>query len=121
NNSSSTSYYDGMIIKYDNTGNVEWAKSVGGSSNDQINSVTELNDGSIIAGGYYQSSTIETDGYTLTNNSSSTSSSDGMILRIANMVGAPEVQELTDENSRKVFNITTDVNEIDGIKGGNIS
>ena len=121
NNSSSTSSYDGMVIKYGKEGKVEWAKNIGGDNWDYIVSVTELNDGSIIAGGYYQSSIIETDGHTLTNNSSSTSNYDGMILKIANQVGAPEVQELTVENSRKVFNITTDVNEIDGVKGGIIS
>ena len=112
---------DGMVIKYSRDGEVEWAKSVGGADDDYIESVTGLNDGSIIAGGYFESSTIETDGHTLTNRSSSTSYSDGMILRIVNQVGAPEVQELTVENSRKVFNITTDVNEIEGIKGGSIS
>ena len=44
-----------------------------------------------------------------------------MILEVVNQVGVPEVQELVVENSRKEFNITTDVNEIDGIKGGSIS
>ena len=108
---------DGMIIKYGTDGKVEWAKSVGGSDDDQVNSVTELNDGSIIVGGYFESDTIETDGYTLTN----AGNTDAMILKIVNIVGVPEVQELTVENSRKVFNITTDVNEIDGIKGGSVS
>ena len=106
-----------MVIKYSTDGKVDWAKSIGGINDDFINSVTELNDGSIIAGGYFASSTIETDGYTLINNGNQ----DGMILRIANMVGVPEVQELTVENSRKIFNITTDVNEIDAVKGGSIS
>ena len=108
--------YDGMMIKYSSDGEVEWAKSVGGSNTDSIESVTELSDGSIIAGAYFSSSTIETDGHTLINGGNY----DGIILRIANQVGAPEVQELTVENTRKVFNITTDVNEIDGIKGGSI-
>ena len=127
-NSSSSNYYDAMLIKLDINKKVEFAKSVKGgiyNSNgvkvDNICSITEIDNGSMIVGGYFQGSTIETDGHTLTNNSSSTSYSDGMILKIANMVGAPEVQELTVENSRKIFNITTDVNEIDGVKGGIIS
>ena len=33
----------------------------------------------------------------------------------------PEVQELTVENARKTLKITTDVNEINGEKGGDIS
>ena len=109
-------YDDGMIIKYSSDGEIEWAKSVGGSSNDYIGDVTELSSGFIMAGGYFASSTIETDGYTLTNSGNY----DGMLLKIANLVGAPEVQELTVENTRKVFNITTGVNEIDGEKGGSI-
>ena len=44
-----------------------------------------------------------------------------MILEIVNQVGVPEVQELSISNSRKEFKITTDVEEIDGIKGGSIS
>ena len=109
--------YDGLIIKYSSEGKVEWAKNIGGSSSDYINSVAETNDGRVIAGGYFQSSTIEVDGHTLTNNGSS----DGMILEVVNQVGVPEVEELTVENNRKEFKITTDVNEIDGIKGGSIS
>ena len=112
---------DGLIIKYNDEGKVEWAKDIGGSNSDQIQSVAETIEGKTIAGGYFNSSTIEVDGHTLTNNSSSTSYSDGMILEIENKVGVPEVQELTVENSRKEFNITTDVNEIDGVKGGSIS
>ena len=109
--------YDEMVIKYDSDGEVEWAKSIGGSNYDYISAVTELNDASVIAGGYFFSSTIETDGHILTKNGSS----DGMLLKIVNMTGVPEVQELTVENERKEFKITTEVNEIDGVKGGSIS
>ena len=117
NNSSSTSYSDGLIIKYNSEGEVEWAKSIGGSNTDQINSVASTSDGRVIAGGYFSSSTIEVDGHTLENQGDS----DGMILEVVNQVGVPEVQELTVENSRKEFKITTDVKEIDGVKGGSIS
>ena len=113
--------YDGLTIKYNNSGEVEWAKSFGGSDYDYIYSVTETIDGKAIAGGCFESDVIEVDGHTLTNNSSSTSYSDGMILEVVNQVGVPEVQELTVENSRKEFKITTDVNEIGGVKGGEIT
>ena len=46
---------------------------------------------------------------------------DGIILKMSAYTGVPEIQELTVENSRKEFKITTDVKEIDGTKGGNIS
>ena len=38
---------DGMIIKYDSDGNAQWAKGIGGSRNDYINSVAETRDGDI--------------------------------------------------------------------------
>ena len=118
---SSNGGYDGMIIKYNANGIVEWAKNIGGSYDDYINSVIELDARDYMAIGYFQSNTIETNGHTIINNSSSTNYSDGMILKIANQVGVPEIQELTVENNRKEFKITTDVEEIDGVKGGNIS
>ena len=116
-NNGSSGNSDGMIIKYNSIGEVEWARSVGGSGYDEIKSVAETSDGRAIVGGYFQSSSIEIDGKTLTNKGSS----DGMIFEIVNQVGVPEIQELTVENSRKEFKITTDINEIDGIKGGEIS
>ena len=108
---------DVIIIKYSSSGDVEWVKSVGGNDRDEVTSVTEAKDGSIIVGGYFASKNIEVDGKTLTNNGNT----DGMILEIVNQVGVPEVQELTIENSRKEFKITTEVKEIDGVKGGTIS
>ena len=51
---------DGMIIKYNSSGECEWAKVIGGSSSgDQINSVAGTSDGGYIAGGYFDSSSIE--------------------------------------------------------------
>ena len=109
--------YDGMIIKYNAQGNVEWAKSVGGSKEDYIQSVTETNDGRIIAGGYFNSDSIQVDGKIINNRGNS----DGMILEVVNQIGVPEIQELTVENDIKSLKITTDVKIIDGEKGGQIS
>ena len=109
---------DGMVIKYGSSGEVEWAKGIGGTDHDYINSVAETKDGDYIAGGYFNSSSIDLDnGKTLINNSSY----DGMILKLTDQMGVPEIQELEVENKRKEFKITTDVKEIDGIKGGSIS
>ena len=109
--------YDGMIIKYSASGEVEWARSVGGSNTDQINSVAETSDGGVIAGGYSNSSTIEAGRFNIENKGDY----DGLILKLQPNTGVPEIQELTVENSRKEFKITTDVKEIDGVKGGSIS
>ena len=108
---------DGMIIKYSREGKVEWARSVGGSSSDYINSVAETSDGGVLAGGYFQSSRIEEGRFNLENKGST----DGLLLKLQPNAGVPEIQELTVENTRKEFKITTDVNEIDNVKGGTIS
>ena len=46
-------YFDGLIIKYNAEGEVEWAKSFGGSNSDYIYSVAQTSDGGYIAGGYF--------------------------------------------------------------------
>ena len=48
-----------MIIKYDADGNVQWAKVIGGGSGDYIESVASTDDGGIIAGGYFESESID--------------------------------------------------------------
>ena len=109
---------DGMIIKYNAAGEVEWAEGIGGTDSDYIESVTETRDGGYIVGGDFNSSSIDLgDGKILTNKGSR----DGMILKIVDQAGVSEVQELEVTNSRKEYKITTDVKEIDNIKGGSIS
>ena len=73
---------DGLIIKYASNGNVVWAKGIGGSSFDRINSVAETSDGGVIVGGYFNNS-IQVGNETLTSNGSS----DGLIIKC-------EMQEL---------------------------
>lgn len=69
---------DGMIIKYDSEGNIEWAKSIGGDGDDEVKSVAQTADGGCIVGGYFESSSIDLgNGVTLNNNGST----DGMIIK----------------------------------------
>ena len=81
NNSRSTDYYDGMIIKYDENGEVEWATSIGGESDDKITSVAETSDGGYIAGGYFKGNSIQVGDYTLRNNSTYINYFDGMTIK----------------------------------------
>ena len=63
-------YKDGLLIKYNAEGEVEWAKSIGGWNNDiDINSVSSTRDGGFIVGGYFNSRTIQVGKETLLNNS----------------------------------------------------
>ena len=109
---------DAILIKYTRNGSVEWVKLVGGTSNDRIYSVLENNNGEFIAVGNFFSNSIEPDDEIITNNYEE---SNGMILKIVNKGGVPEVEELLVENNRKEYKITTNVEEIDGKKGGSIS
>ena len=76
---------DGMIIKYNSVGEVEWARSIGGEYYEQITSVTETSDGGYIVGGYFNSDSITVGDYTLTN----AGGVDGMIIKY-NSVGEVE-------------------------------
>ncbi len=58
---------DMYIAKYDNSGNILWAKSGGGSTNDWANSVATDTSGNIYVAGYFASPTITFDTTTLTN------------------------------------------------------
>ncbi len=78
----SSTYYDGMIIKYDANGQVKWATSVGGDRDDEITSVIETSDGGFVVGGYFDSSEIKlSEKYKLENNSSIGYHDDGMIIK----------------------------------------
>lgn len=49
---------DIFIVKYDNNGNVLWARSAGGAGNDCPNTVTTDQNGNVIVAGFYKSSWI---------------------------------------------------------------
>ncbi|NTW32263.1 MAG: T9SS type A sorting domain-containing protein [Bacteroidetes bacterium] len=63
---------DIFIAKYDSSGNVLWAKSVGGSSEDVANSIKTDKVGNILITGSFQSASIALESYTLTNSGSNT-------------------------------------------------
>ena len=110
--------YDGMIIKYNVNGEVEWAQRIGGTREDYMKTVIETKDGNYIAGGYFSSSSINLDNEKILANSGGY---DGIVLKITDQRSVPEAEELEIRNNRKDFKITTDVKEIDNIKGGSIS
>ena len=96
--------YDGMLIKYNVEGKIEWAKGVGGNDEDDvINSVMETSDGGYIIGGYFRSTSIDLGNVTsLTNQSKSTVYADGMIIKYnakgevdwARGIGAEEIDSI---------------------------
>lgn len=75
-------YCDGMIIKYDADGNVEWATNVGGSKDDYINSVSEADDEGILAVGHFDSNSIQIGQYTLEKyQDPAPNTTDGMVIK----------------------------------------
>ena len=106
-----------MLLKYDSEGRVEWAKIIDIDASDELNSVIEINDGSYLVVGSFNYDLDLSNDVSLINKGSY----DGMILKVLDRTGIPEVQELEVTNNRKEFKITTDVKENDNVKGGSIS
>jgi len=106
--------YDGMVVKYNEKGEAEWAKGIG---SEYVYSVAETINGQIMIGGSFASSIDFGNGVSLDGKGYY----DGMILKINHQRLVSEVQELVVENKRKEMIVTTDIKEIDNIKGGSIS
>ncbi len=113
---------EGMIaIKYDNGGDIEWVINGSSSKNNSRTNFTSIckNDNEeYIIGGSFSDSQININGYIIEGEENKLN---GFIIKVSNKIGVPEVQELEVDNKRKEFKITTDVKEIDSIKGGSIS
>ena len=109
--------YDGVIVKYNEVGLTEWAKGFGSSKQDDAKLIVENSSGDIFATFWSWASSVSMDSKI----ASTSSSYAGYIAKISNVVGVPEQEKLEVENTRKEFKITTEVQEIDGNKGGSIS
>ena len=108
-----------FIGKYDSNGEVEWIKGIGTSSNsyDMYShyKLSEIANGEVVIPGYMYGNFSEDE------IEINVEGSAGVVGRVKADKGIPEVEELVVENTAKKFNITTDIKEIDGIKGGTIS
>ncbi len=110
---------DGIIVKYDENGKIEWTKQISGRGGDDvICSVDETEDGEYLLAGYFDSLKIEMSSDI---NYTNRGKKDAMIFKVDAKVGIEEMQELTIQNEIKEFDITTDIEEINGQKGGSIS
>lgn len=103
----------GKIVKYNSNGIKEWEKEFGKI----IRDVIEKYNKTIVGVGNFSDTETLDNGQTITSNGNT----DGLIVYIKEEMGVPDVQEITVENIRKEFKITTEVKKIDGIKGGSIS
>ncbi len=87
---------DIFIVKYDASGNVQWAKSAGGNSNDFGQSVSTDAGGNVFVAGYFQSATITFGTTTLTN----AGFSDIFIAKLSSTTG---IEEITKENNFSLY------------------
>ena len=91
-----------MLIKYDDEGKVEWAKGIGGDDYEYIYSITETSDGGYIAGGYFESSSIDLgNGVTLSNNGSD----DGMIIKCDSEGNAQWAKGIGESNEDQIISV----------------
>ena len=107
---------DAVIIKYNGKGEIQYLQDFGGTSADVINDIDELKNGCIVFAGSLQNTWSFGD-TTITSNGST----DGIVGRVLIREGVDETSEIVVENTIKKLKITTDVEEIDGVKGGTIS
>ena len=87
---------DMFIVKYDSNGNVLWAKSAGGTSNDMGKSCSTDANGNVFVTGYFDSPSITFGSTTLTN-------AGGDDMFIVKLSGATGIEESNFENSFSVF------------------
>jgi len=87
---------DMFIVKYDPNGNVLWAKSAGGTSNDMGKSCSTDANGNVFVTGYFDSPSITFGSTTLTN-------AGGDDMFIVKLSGATGIEESNFENSFSVF------------------
>ena len=116
-------YSDGFVIKYDTNGDQAWYKQISGDGLDEVTGVTERDSNEFVAVGYFNSTTLKGD-VSDSEGLSLSKYTDGFVLNYGEIITAPEVpesSEITVENNLKKFKITTDVEEIQGVKGGSIS
>ena len=104
---------DVYIIKYDSSYDVEWYMRYGGEKSDSIQSIMETLDGGYIVTGETKSNDIKIGKYKVSNSK--------FAFKLSPIMEVEDKLELEVRNNRKEYNITTQINTIDNIKGGTIS
>ena len=110
--------YDIIFAKYSKEGTVEAAKSIGGADSDTGYSLLEMNNDTYLLNMNFRSKNIKfSDKISMNGNWNNKT----VLAQLTVYNQIPEVEEMVIENTRKRFFITTDIKEIDNIKGGSIS
>ena len=125
---------DGYVIKLNSKNEVEYSSRLYGDDYDGVTTVTETKNGALIAGGFFNSSTLSATNCEIERSEDDTTPKEQMLTRVGNSeafiiaeisqlsAGAkvPEAQRLEVENKIKNFKITTEVKKNNNVFGGNI-
>ena len=119
---------ESVVVKTDNSGKIKWIRTISAVTG-QLLTKSVVCDGSgnyvLCTKGYdVQRIIIEADD--TTNNERidldiANKSASNVTIKMSGVASVPEQSEILAENFRKQFSITTDIEEIDGVKGGTIS
>lgn len=108
-NLTSNGYKDMFIIKYSPTGDIIWAKNFGGSLNEKATCISIDNNDNIYVAGYYNSSSISFDGFTV-NESPSNSSNDSFLIKLSTNGNVQWAKGFGGNNDDSPQEIATDAN-----------
>ena len=122
---------DGYVIKLNSKNEVEYSSRLYGDDYDGVTTVTETKNGALIAGGFFNSSTLSATNCEIERSEDDTTPKEQMLTRVGNSeafvieLGAsgasvPEAQKLEVENKIKNFKITTEVKKNNNVFGGDI-
>ncbi len=101
--SNNTEKNNGMLIKYNFQGELEWAKTIGGEGDDNITAVTQLNDGGIIVSGYFDSSNLNLGTLTL----STKGNYDAMIIKYSKYGELEWAKDIGTNGVENIMSITS--------------
>ena len=122
---------DGYVIKLNSKNEVEYSSRLYGDDYDGVTTVTETKNGALVAGGFFNSSTLSATNCEIERSEDDTTPKEQMLTRFGNSeafvieLGAsgalvPEAQRLEVENKIKNFKITTEVKKNNNVFGGDI-
>ena len=113
--------FDGLIVKYDSSGTLQWARRIGGTDGDFVRSITSDSAGNIIVTGNYTSTTLtiyDTDGTTTFTTLANAGSDDAFIVKY-NSSGNPQwARRIGGSGTDAGWGITTDSNGNIVVAGG---
>ena len=124
NNMKTKGQGDGILIKLLEDGTVDWAKQIGGATIDAANAVAQLNDGTCVVAGSFNSTALTVD--TTANALTLQGATDAFMVGFGKVVTAAEIpqrQTIEMTNELKKFKITTeiDINSDNQRTGGTIT